>query len=81
MLTGKLEFGDTIPPPGQNVAEVRDIAPDVKTQAALLVRQARGERSMVKLARALEAPRHWPSLRSLDRAVSALGKRLVPTCE
>lgn len=29
----------------------------------------------------LEDPRHWPSLRQLDRAAAALGKRLVLTLE
>ncbi|MDR0996301.1 MAG: hypothetical protein LBL69_01400, partial [Zoogloeaceae bacterium] len=56
-------------------------------QAALLLRQARGNRTYADLARALETswdvakrlenPRHWPSLRALDRAATALGCQLV----
>ena len=67
------------------------IAPDAKTPAAMLLRLARGERSLSDLARALETswptakrlenPNHWPSLKTLDRAVAALGKRLVLTVE
>ena len=91
ILASCIKHDDDIPAPSQNVEGAHYVAPDVKTQAALLVRQARGERSMAELARALETswpaaqrledPRHWPSLRSLDRAASALGKRLVLTFE
>jgi antitoxin HicB len=61
------------------------------TQAAFLIRQARGERSFAELARALETswpvakkledPKHWPTLRALDRTAAALGKRLVLVME
>ena len=87
MLDLKLEDGVEIPAPTQKGARYIYIAPDAKTQAALLVRHARGEKSLADLARALETswpsvrrledPRHWPSLKSLDRAATALGKRLV----
>lgn len=62
-------------------------------QSALLIQGAReeGQKSLADLARALgtswpsaarlEDPRHWPSLRQLDRAAAALGKRLVLTLE
>ena len=73
------------------VKGVHYIAPDAKTQAAMLLRLARGERSLSDLARALETswpvakrlenPTHWPSLKTLDRAVAALGKWLVLTVE
>ncbi|MCP5449779.1 MAG: type II toxin-antitoxin system HicB family antitoxin [Gammaproteobacteria bacterium] len=63
------------------------VAPDARTQAALLIRRARGDRSLVELARALqtswpsaqrlENPRHSPTLRQLEKAAAALGKRLV----
>ena len=33
------------------------------------------------LARRLENPTHWPSLKTLDRAAAARGKRLVLTLE
>ncbi len=57
----------------------------------MLLRLARGEQSLSDLARALEAswsaakrledPTHWPSLKTLDRADAALGKRLVLVLE
>lgn len=86
-LEGRMQEGLEIPEPSARVARAHYIAPDAKTQAALLMRQARGEMSYAKLARALqtswdvarrlEDPNHWPSLRALDRAASAMGKRLV----
>ena len=91
MLDIKIEEEQPIPRPSQNVKGARYIAPDAKTQAALLIRQARGEISLAHLARAmntswpsaqrLEDPRHWPSLKSLERAASVLGKRLVLSLE
>jgi antitoxin HicB len=87
MLDVKLEDGIEIPAPSQDREDTIAIAPDAKTQAAMLLRQARGERTLAELARAMETswdvakrlenPNHWPSLRALDRAASALGKRLV----
>jgi antitoxin HicB len=63
--------------------------PQAHVQAALLVRQARAEqgRTLSELARALqtswpaaqklESPRNNPTLKQLERAAAALGKRLV----
>jgi antitoxin HicB len=86
-LKGRIAEGIAVPEPSSNVPDAHAIAPDAKTQAALLLRAARGERSHAELARALstswdvakrlEDPNHWPSLKSLDRAAAALGKRLV----
>lgn len=91
MLGFKLDEGQTIPQPSLDVAQAHYIAPDAKTQAAFLIRQARGERSFAELARALETswpaakkledPKHWPTLRALDRAAAALGKRLILSME
>jgi antitoxin HicB len=90
-LSGRMEEGQSVPQPSQNVGDAHYIAPDAKTQAAALLRSARGGRSHADLARALatswdvakrlENPRHWPSLKSLDRAAAALGKRLVLALE
>jgi antitoxin HicB len=87
MLDVKMEYGHDIPPPSREVSGAVYIAPDAKTQAALLIRQARGETNLATLARAMETswpaaqrlenPHHWPSLKTLDRAAAALGKRLV----
>ena len=91
MLAWRLDEGKDVPPPSQKVKGAHYIAPDAKTQAAMLLRLARAERSLSDLARALdtswpaakrlEDPRHWPSLKTLDRAAAALGKRLVLTLE
>ncbi|MCL2645183.1 MAG: type II toxin-antitoxin system HicB family antitoxin [Betaproteobacteria bacterium] len=93
MLDLKIEEGEAVPVPSAGLKDknIYYIAPDAKTQAALLVRRARGETSLADLARALqtswpsasrlENPKHWPSLKSLDRAAAALGKRLVLTFE
>ena len=91
MLGWRLDQGQEVPPPSKRVKGAHYIAPDAKTQAAMLLRLARGERSLSDLARALETswpavkrledPTHWPSLKTLDRAAAALGKRLVLTLE
>lgn len=91
MLAWRLDEGKDVPPPSPKLKGVNYIAPDAKTQAAMLLRLARAERSVSDLARALETswpaakrledPTHWPSLKTLDRAAAALGKRLVLTLE
>jgi antitoxin HicB len=91
MLAWRLDEAKDVPAPSAKVKGAHYIAPDAKTQAAMLLRLARGERSLSELARALETswpaakrledPTHWPSLKTLDRAAAALGKRLVLTLE
>lgn len=91
MLETKIEDGNPIPVPSRDVPGAYLIAPDAKVQAALLVRFSRGDRSLAELARALhtswpsakrlEDPTHWPSLKTLDKAAAAMGKRLVLTFE
>lgn len=91
MLAWRLENSKEVPAPTRKVKGAHYVAPDAKTQAAMLLRLARGERSLSELARALETswpaakrledPTHWPSLKTLDRAAAALGKRLVLTLE
>jgi len=91
MLGWHLEQGHTIAVPSQGVADAHYIAPDAKTQSSLLLRHARGDRSVADLARGLdtswaaaqrlEDPHHWPSLKQLDRAARVLGKRLVLSME
>lgn len=87
MLGCRLDANQPIPDPSPAVAGAVLVAPDARTQAALLVRKARGERSLADLARALETswpsarrledPRHSPTLRQLEKAAAALGKRLI----
>jgi antitoxin HicB len=91
MLGWRLEEAKDVPPPSQKVKGAHYVAPDAKTQAAMLLRLARGDRSLSELARALETswpsakrlenPTHWPSLKTLDRAAAALGKKLVLVLE
>ncbi|MBN8510390.1 MAG: type II toxin-antitoxin system HicB family antitoxin [Burkholderiales bacterium] len=91
MLAWRLDAGKDVPPPSRKVRGAHYIAPDAKTQAAMLLRLARAERSVSDLARALETswpaakrledPTHWPSLKTLEKAAAALGKRLVLTLE
>jgi antitoxin HicB len=87
MLCWHIDQGHDIIPATKGAKKAYDIAPDAKTQAALLLRQARGERSHADLARALstswpqakrlESASYWPNLKTLDRAAAALGKRLM----
>jgi antitoxin HicB len=91
MLAWRLDEAEDVPAPSAKAKGAHYIAPDAKTQAAMLLRLARGERSLSDLARALETswpaakrledPTHWPSLKTLERAAAALGKRLVLTLE
>ncbi len=91
MLAWRLDEAKEVAAPSLGVEGAQYIAPDAKTQAAMLLRLARGERSLSDLARALETswpaakrledPSHWPSLKTLDRAAAALGKRLVLVLE
>lgn len=87
MLAYRLENDEDIPAPSSKVRRTTYVAPDARTQAAMLLRLVRGERTLADLARALatswpaakrlENPHHWPSLKSLERAAAAHGKRLV----
>ena len=91
MLGCRLDHDLPIPDPSPAGDGLYLIAPDTRTQAALLIRRARGNRSLAELARALETsrpsarrlenPRHSPTLRQLEKAAAALGKRLVLALE
>ena len=88
-LEGRLSENLPVPVPSKKIKEAHYVAPDAKTQAVMLLREARGERTLSDLARALETswpqakrledPHHWPSLKTLDKAARVLGKRLVLT--
>lgn len=87
MLAWRLDNEQPIPDPSPITEGLDSIAPDAKTQAALLVRRARGNRSLAEVARALETswpsakrledPHHSPTLKQLEKAASLFGKRLV----
>lgn len=87
-LESRLADGETIPYPGTVETEYF-FAPSPSIQSAILIHLAREEqhKTLADVARALgtswpsaarlEDPRHWPTLRQLDRAAAVLGKRLV----
>lgn len=91
VLEDRLEKGEPIPMPTPGVKDAHYLAPDPAAQSAVLLRWARGDRPLSELARALdtswpavqrlEDPKHWPTLRQLDKAARALGKRLVLSLE
>ena len=67
MLAWRLDEAKDVPPPSQKVKGAVYIAPDAKTQAAMLMRLmrlVRGERSLPDLARALETS--WPAAKRLE---------------
>jgi antitoxin HicB len=86
-LDHRLSRGREIPLPSKPAARAHWVAPDAKTQAAILVRLSRGDRSVADLARKLgtswpavarlEDPRHSPTLRNLERTAAALGQKLI----
>lgn len=75
-----------LPRPTRKLKGLHYIAPDLKAQTALSLQHARAERSLAKLAgametswpqaRRLEGPHHWPILKTLDKVARVLGKRL-----
>ena len=92
MLECRLDDKEKIPQPSRiKKRNVYWIAPDVKVQAAVLVKQNRQDKSMAELARMLgtswpsvqrlENPHHSPTLKILDKAATALGKKLVLSFE
>ncbi len=89
-LEGRMDEGMDIPKPSR-IKNAKMIAPSARTQAALLMRLAKGEHTTAEIARALntswpavarlEDPHHWPNLRQLERAAAAIGQRLVISLE
>lgn len=91
ILSYRLQHNQEIPVPSPVQAGDFLALPGAEVQSALLLRQARGARSLSDLANAmqtswptvqrLENPHHWPTLKQLDKAARALGKRLVLSLE
>jgi antitoxin HicB len=91
MLAYRLEHNQEIPDPSVVTENSFMAAPSPEVQAALLLRKARGNKTLSELASAmktswpavqrLENPHHWPNLKQLDKAARALGKRLILTLE
>jgi len=89
VLAVRLEQGEDIPPPSPACGRPLAV-PDAPVQAALLVRFAQHGKSLSELARAMGTS--WPAaqrltrpgnptIRQLERAAAALGKRLVLSLE
>lgn len=91
VLACRLEDNEEIPEPSVCPKNGYLASPSPRIQAALLLRKARGNKSVTELANAmnttwtaaqrLEDPQHWTSLKQLDKAAKALGKRLILTLE
>lgn len=92
-IEGRIEEGHLIPEPSVRKKEQKLISPSVRAQAALLIRWAKehSHHTTAELARSmntswpsvsrLENPKHWPSLRQLEKAASVLGHQLVISME
>ncbi|MCI5218218.1 MAG: type II toxin-antitoxin system HicB family antitoxin [Candidatus Electrothrix sp. LOE2] len=91
-LEYRLDEGLDLPEPSPITGEnIYLIPPDVKVQAALLIRNSRKGKSLADLARILETswpsvkrlenPHNSPTLKMIDKAAAALGKRLVLSFE
>jgi antitoxin HicB len=91
-LEGRLDEGMSIPNPSRKNAKCAHlISPSARVQSALLIKLSRGSHSIAEIARTLDSswpaisrledPHHWPSLRQLERAAQAIGKRLVLSLE
>lgn len=94
VLTGILEYRIEnkleIPLPSKSKSKYKT-APSASVQAALLVRFNKKDRTLADLARTLgvswpvvqrlENPKHSPTLKQLEKAAAALGKRLVISFE
>lgn len=92
-IEGRLDEGMEIPPPSIQTDEQQLISPSARAQAALLVRWAksitshttseiaRGLNTSWPAASRLENPKHWPSLRQLERTANILGQQLIISME
>lgn len=91
-LEGRIDEGLEIPCPSRaKQKDIYNVAPSARMQAALLLREAKKGYTTAELARALqtswaaisrlENPRHWPSLRQLDKFIAITGYKLVLSVE
>jgi len=91
ILAYRIENHQEIPEPSACLEHHLLASPSVEVQSALLLRKARGNKTLTDLATAmktswpavqrLENPHHWPTLKQLDKAARALGKRLIISLE
>ena len=92
-IEGRLEEGIEVPQPSQCIKHQKFISPSVRAQASLLIRWAKlsGDHTTSEIARSLntswpavsrlEDPKHWPSLRQLEKVANVLGQQLIISME
>lgn len=94
LLESYLAFKKSLPAPTAKKGAIL-ILPDAQTQAALALYESlstsKNVKTMAQFARAMDIfwaaasrlgdPSHWPTLKLLDKAVRATGKRLVISVE
>ena len=91
-LEYRLDEEQEVPEPSSVAGDdIHLVAPRAKVQAALLIRKSRSGKSPAGLARTLETswpsvkrlenPHNSPTLKMIDKAAAALGKRLVLSFE
>jgi antitoxin HicB len=92
-IEGRLEENLGIPQPSCCTEGLVLISPSVRAQAALLIRWAKlhGDHTTSEIARSLntswpaisrlESPKHWPSLRQLEKVANVLGQQLIISME
>ncbi len=92
-IEGRLEEGLEVPEPSRCNDGQQLISPSARAQAALLIRWAKrhGSHTTSELARSLntswpaisrlEDPKHWPSLRQLEKIANVLGQQLIISME
>jgi antitoxin HicB len=93
VIEGRLEENIEVPQPSLCRKGQVLISPSARAQAALLIRwaKAQGAHTTSEIARSLntswpaisrlEDPKHWPSLRQLEKVASALGQQLILSME
>lgn len=92
-IEGRLEEGMDVPQPSKRTGQQKFISPSVRAQASLLIRWAKlsGDHTTSEIARSLntswpavarlEDPKHWPSLRQLEKIAHVLGQQLIISME
>ncbi len=88
----RLDEEQKIPDPSDIIGDnIHLISPIAKVQSAMLIRKSRKGKSLADLARTLETswpsvqrlenPHNSPTLKMIDKAAAALGKRLILSFE
>jgi len=92
-IEGRMEEGIEVPQPSKCREQQKIISPSVRAQASLLIRWAKssGDHTTSEIARSLntswpavsrlEDPKHWPSLRQLEKIAHVLGQQLIISME